>query len=56
MDKLSSSSKKIAKQEYHPKHKKKPMNFNTKMNKKNFYYNNKPNFDLLAIKYPYFEP
>ncbi len=56
MEKLSSSSKKIGKHQHHPRKQKKQPNFNYKMNKQNFYYNNKPNFDLLAIKYDYFEP
>lgn len=30
--------------------------FNDKMNKSNVYYNNKPDFDLLALKYPGLAP
>jgi hypothetical protein len=49
-------NKKIKK---HPRKEKsnfKKPTFNDKMNKSNHYFNNKPDFDLLAIKYPDLAP
>ena len=51
----SEKTKKIKKTIKNPKFREKD-NFNSKMNKQNLYYQKKPDFNLLALKYPNFEP
>lgn len=56
MDKLSHFSKKIKKGEFTQKNKKKTPHFSSKMNQSNTFFEDKPDFDLLAIKYSELEP
>ena len=56
---ISDFSKKIKKKDFpkakHTHHSQK-QHFGAKMNKNNTFYDEKPDFDLLAIKYDYLEP
>jgi len=56
MDRLSQFSKKIKKGDFPRKKKKKDPHFSSKMNQSNTFFEEKPDFDLLAIKYPELEP
>ncbi len=62
MNNLNDFSKKIKKKDFpktrNPQHPQRPQkqHFSAKMNKNNTFYDEKPDFDLLAIKYDYLEP
>ena len=58
MNKISNHSKKIAKENTRKERPKKEWkkNFNTKMNTNNTFFEQKPDFDYLAIKYSGLEP
>ena len=59
MSNISDYSKKIKKQDF-PKNRNQArpqkQHFSAKMNKNNTFYEEKPDFDLLAMKYDYLEP
>ncbi len=53
---LSAQSKKIRKNEIPKQEHKNKQHFSSKMNQNNTFYEEKPDFDYLALKYPDFEP